>query len=55
MSALGHERTFAVQYVMFALHLKEDMCSALGEVRFWHKADISSSIRLIRPRVRSRC
>ena len=33
MSALGHWRTFAVQYVMSALHPKADICSAMAHVR----------------------
>ncbi|MGA7034523.1 MAG: hypothetical protein WB052_17070, partial [Pseudolabrys sp.] len=33
MSALGHKRTFAVQYVMSALPPKADMCSAHADVR----------------------
>ena len=41
MSALGHKRTFAVQYVMSALHPKADMCSALAHVRFVPIADIT--------------
>ena len=40
MSALGHQRTFAVQYVMSALHPKADMCSATRDVRLVPKADI---------------
>ena len=40
MSALGHKRTFAVQYLMSALHLKADMCSATRDVRFVPIADI---------------
>ena len=40
MSALGHRRTFAVQYVMSALHPKADMCGAKGYVRFVPIADI---------------
>jgi hypothetical protein len=41
MSALGHKRTFLVQNIMSALHLKADMCSALGDVGFLPKADIA--------------
>ncbi|MGB9016792.1 MAG: hypothetical protein WCC77_03910, partial [Pseudolabrys sp.] len=33
MSALGHERTFALQKVMSALPPKADICSALARVR----------------------
>src|SRR5215470_639377 len=39
MSALGHERTYAVQKAMSALPPKADMCSALGHVCFGPKAD----------------
>ena len=40
MSALGQKQTFAVQYVMSALHPKADMCGALAHVRFVPIADI---------------
>ena len=43
MSALGHKRTFAVQYVMSALHPKADMCSAARYVRFVPIADIRAA------------
>ena len=34
MSALGQKQTFAVHYVMSALHPKADMCGATRDVRF---------------------
>jgi len=40
MSALGHKRTFALQWTMSALPPKADMCGALGHVRFGPKTDI---------------
>jgi hypothetical protein len=40
MSALGQKRTFALQYVMSALHPKADMCGATTDVRFGPIADI---------------
>jgi hypothetical protein len=40
MSALGHKRTFALQYAMSALPSKADMCGALAHVRFGPIADI---------------
>jgi hypothetical protein len=40
MSALGQKQTFAVQYVMSALHPKADMCGATRDVRFVPIADI---------------
>ena len=40
MSALGQKQTFAVQYVMSALHPKADMCGALAHVRYVPIADI---------------
>ena len=45
MSALGHERTYAVQKAMSALPLKADMCSARAHVRFGPIADIVRSVR----------
>ena len=45
MSALGHKRTFAVQYLMSALHPKADMYGALAHVCFVPKADIIRSPR----------
>jgi hypothetical protein len=33
LSALGQKQTFAVQYVMSALHPKADMCGAKSDVR----------------------
>ena len=41
MSALGHERTFAVQNVMSALPSKADMCGATKDVRYVPIADIA--------------
>ena len=41
MSALGQKRTFAVQYVLSALHPKADMCGATTDVRFGPIADIA--------------
>jgi hypothetical protein len=49
MSALGQERTYAVQKGMSALPLKADMCSARAHVCFGPIADIT---RFIRPRRR---
>ena len=46
MSALGQKQTFAVQYVMSALHPKADMCDAKRDVRFVPKADIALASRL---------
>ena len=43
MSALGHKRTFAVQYGMSALHPKADMCGAPRYVRFVPIADIRAA------------
>src|SRR4029453_6279749 len=40
MSALGHKRTFALQWVMSALPPKGDMCGAAKDVRFGPIADI---------------
>jgi hypothetical protein len=42
MSALGHERTFAVQKVMSALPPKAEMCSAQVHVRFVPIADMKA-------------
>ena len=41
MSALGQKQTFALQKGMSALPPKADMCSALADVRFGPKADIT--------------
>ena len=41
MSALGQKQTFAAQKVMSALPPKADTCSALADVRFVPKADIT--------------
>jgi hypothetical protein len=43
MSALGHERTFAVQYGMSALPPKADIRQHEWNVRFGPKADIRTS------------
>jgi hypothetical protein len=43
MSALGHRRTFALQWTMSALPLKADMCGALAYACFGPIADISPS------------
>ena len=48
MSALGHKRTFAVQFSMSALPPKADMCSATGDVRFVPIADIARPYRDVR-------
>jgi hypothetical protein len=45
MSALGQKRTFAMQYVMSALHPKADMCGAKSDVRFVPKADIAALVK----------
>ena len=42
MSALGQKQTCAVQNGMSALPPIADMCSALADVRFVPKADITS-------------
>src|SRR5262245_51100287 len=42
MSALGQKRTCAGQQVMSALPPKADMCSAVANVRFGPKADITA-------------
>ena len=39
LSALGQKQTFAVQYVMSALHPKADMCGAKRNVRLVPKAN----------------
>ena len=49
MSALGHQRTYAVQKGMPALPPKADMCGATRDVRFGPIADITS-IRSLRQR-----
>ena len=46
MSALGQKQTFAVQYVVSALHPKADMCGAKSDVRLVPIADIVSGIRV---------
>ena len=45
MFALGQKQTFAVQYVMSALHPKADMCDAKRDVRFVPIADIGQLSR----------
>ncbi|MFZ0092717.1 MAG: hypothetical protein WAK97_02285, partial [Pseudolabrys sp.] len=45
MSALGQKQTCAAQNVMSALTPKADMCSALADVRFVPKADMSRFTR----------
>jgi hypothetical protein len=40
MSALGHKRTFALQYAMSALPPKADMCGATRDVCYGPKVDI---------------
>ena len=46
MSALGHKRTYAVQYLMSALPPKADMCGALAHVCFVPIADSCSAAKV---------
>ena len=43
MSALGQKQTFAVQYVMSALHPKADIDRWLHNVRFVPEADMCAA------------
>jgi len=45
MSALGHKQTFAAQNGVSALPPRADMCSAVVDVCYGPKADITPSIR----------
>jgi hypothetical protein len=44
MSALGHKRTFALQWAMSALLPKADMCGATRNVRFGPIADTGMKV-----------
>jgi hypothetical protein len=53
MSALGHQQTYAPQTAMSALALKADVCGANPYVCFGPKADMPTSIRSPRQRVKA--